>query len=281
MRYAFTRQLIAPILAILLLSATSHGTSQETRAMTMAEQLQAAGLRQAALAAGEAKPEDWRKLDETYAALVAQNPRDLAARNAHAEFLWEIGEQSRAMTEWETAAQIDPKNALVLEHLGSGALALGEVRKSAAYYRRAVACDPANADRHFALANVSFLFRHELLDAEHADEGSLLTRALFHFAEAARLAPTSANYARAYAETFYSVPNPDWAAALNAWQIVQRLSPQPDFALLHQARVHLKMGHLDTAQQCLSQVQSPDYQTLKSRLEAQLKPPVDSAKRDR
>lgn len=66
-----------------------------------------------------------------------------------------------------------------------------------------------------------------------------------HFAEALRLAPENAGDGPSWhAETFYSVPKPDWAAALAAWQTVQRLNPQPDFALLNQARIHLKMNDL-------------------------------------
>lgn len=232
--------------------------------------MQAARLMQAALAARDAKPEEWRKLDDEYAALVARNPRDVTVRNARAEFLWDIGEQASAVTEWEAAERLDPTNPRVLEHLGDGALALSEARKSAAYYARTVTSDPANAAGHFALANVWFLFRHELLDAAHPDAGSLLTGALAHFAAASRLAPGNADYARAYAETFYTVPEPDWAAALAAWENFQRLSPQQDFALLHLTRVHLKLGQFDAARICLSKIQSPEYKTLKLRLEAQV-----------
>ncbi|MGB8166316.1 MAG: hypothetical protein WCF18_02425 [Chthoniobacteraceae bacterium] len=269
MRYVLTRQLIAPVIAALMISVGSRGADNASREASVAEQLQAARLMQAALAAREAKPEEWRRLDETYADLVAKNPRDAAVRNAHGEFLWERGEQSRAVVEWEAAEQIDPRNSIVLEHLGSGALAAGEARKSAGYFARAVACDPSNAAYHFALANVQFLFRHELLDSVHPNETSLLTEALAHFAEATRLAPGNPEYAGAYAETFYSLPQPDWPAALSAWEHVQLINPQPDFALLHQARIHLKMGHPDAAKACLARIQSVENQKLKSKLEAQ------------
>lgn len=265
-----TRQLIALSTALLALFAAPCSVADEARAATIIEQVQAAKLMQAALAASAAKPEEWRKLDDTYAALAARYPRDVTVIDARAEFWWEIGEQARAVAEWERAEQIDPLNPRILEHLGESALALGDPRKAAAFHARAVASDPANAAGHFALANVWFLFRHELGAPAEADEESLLTGALTHFAEAARLAPQNLEYARGYAETFYSIPRPDWPTALDAWRHVQLLIPEKDFALGHLARIHLKMGHLDTSRQCLSQIQHPDYQTLKSRLQAQI-----------
>ena len=254
---------------MLLFCAPPDGIAEKAGDSGVAEQLQAAKLMQAALAARGATADEWRKLDESYTALIAQNPRDVAVRNARAEFLWDIGDHTRSVAEWQEAEKIDPKNPVILSHLGSGLLTLGDARKSAGYYMRAVESAPQDPTAHFALANVWFLFRHELLDAAHPDAESLLTGALAHFAEASRLAPENAEYARAYAETFYSVPKPDWAAALDAWQTVQRLNPQPDFALLNQARIHLKMSHPDAAKRCLDQIQSPDYQTLRLLLETQ------------
>ena len=265
-----TRQLIALSTALLALFAAPCSVADEARAATIIEQVQAAKLMQAALAASAAKPEEWRKLADTYAALAARYPREVTVINARAEFLWELGEQARAVAEWARAEQIDPLNPRILEHLGESALALGDPRKSATFHARAVASDPGNAAGHFALANVLFLFRHDLIGSANTDEESLLNGALAHFSEAARLAPRNLEYARAYAETFYSLPKPDWPAALAAWRRVQMLIPEKDFALGHLARIHLHMGHLDASQQCLSQMQNPDYQKLKSRLQMQI-----------
>ncbi len=274
-----TRQLIARCAVFLALAATPCRAADELRVPSASEQVQAAKLMQAALAASAAKPEDWRKLEETYAALVARYPRDATVLNARAEFLWEIGEQLRAVADWEQAERIDPKNPSILEHLGESALTLGDPRKAAAFFTRAVACDPGNSAGHFALANLWFLFRHELLEPTQTDEETLLNGALAHFSEAARLAPQNLDYARAYAETFYSLPKPDWSAALEAWRQVQRLMPEKDFGLCHLARVNLKMGHLDASRECLSKIQNPDYQQLRSRLQAQLEAAESSAPR--
>ena len=167
---------------------------------------------------------------------------------------------------WEEAAVLDPKNAVVMAHLAGYWLAAGEVKKAAAFYARAVESAPENAAYRFAFANVTFLFRHELLSAAQPDEAAALDHALADFAKASRLAPLNAEYSRAYAETFYSLANPDWNAALTAWQHFAGISPRKNFAQANLARIHLKLGQMDAARACLDAIQGADFQKLKSKL---------------
>jgi cytochrome c-type biogenesis protein CcmH/NrfG len=201
---------------------------------------------------------------------AAHESREVSARVALGEYLWDAGEESRALAEWKAAEQLDPKNPRVIEHLAEAATARGEVREAAALYARAVSLAPKNPALHFALANVCFLFRHELIEAAHPDAESRLREALAHFAEAARLAPANADYARAYAESFYAVASPDWQAAIEAWKHVEALTPGQNFSLTHLARVYLKMGHFDAAEDCLRRVQLPEGKAIKARLEEQI-----------
>jgi len=230
------------------------------------EELRAAKLLETALFTRRSDAEEWRKLDRIYGDLSARHPRDAAVKNGHAEFLWGIGERSRAVETWEAAEAIDPRNAVVLDHLAGSHLAAGEAKKAAAYYARAVESAPQNAAYRFTFANVTFLFRRELLDATQPDEATVLNKALGHFAEASRLDPLNPEYARAYAETFYSLPKPDWNAGLAAWQHFSEITPQKDFAQANLARVYLILGQKDAARACLEKVQSAEFQRLKSRL---------------
>ena len=256
------RQLL--VLALLLVCA--HGFAEAATGPTAQEELRAAKLVEAALIARHAGAEETGRLEKIYAELSAKYPRDAAVRNAHAEFVWARGEPERAVGMWEEAVALDPKNAAVLDHLASGWLAAGEVKKSAAFYARAVESAPENAAYRFAFANVTFLFRHELLSAAQPDEAAVLDHALADFAAASRLAPLNPDYARAYAETFYSLPKPDWSAALTAWQHFAEISPQKDFAQSNLARVHMKLGQKDAARACLEKIQGADFQKLKARL---------------
>jgi tetratricopeptide (TPR) repeat protein len=263
------RQLLAPAAALLVLLGGPDARAEDRRAATAEGKLQAAKVIEAELAIRDASAEEWRKLDRIYTDLAATFPTDARVRNEYGESLWNRNERDRAMAQWEAAEKLDPKNAVVLHHLADGWLAEGDVRKSAAFAARAVSSEPENAAYHFALANISFLFRHELTDAAHLDSEAVLRRALSHFAEASRLAPGNAEYARAYAETFYSVSKPDWQTALAAWTRFFELVPQKDFALVNLARVRLKLGQKQAALDCLSRVQAPEYEELKRRIEAQ------------
>ncbi len=205
-------------------------------------------------------------MEKIYTDLAEKYPRDAAVRNGHAEFLWSIGERERAVQIWEAALSLEPKSALILDHLGGGWLAAGEVKKAALYYERAVESAPQNAASIFTLANVNFLFRHQLYSPTLPDEAAVLDRALDLFAKASALEPLNATYARAYAETFYSLPKPDWQAGLAAWQHFAQITPQQDFAQANLARVHLKLGQKDAARACLAKIQSPAFLPLKARL---------------
>ena len=260
------RQLPVLALALLLALAVARGFAEAPAGPAAPEDLRAAKLLETALFARHAGAEDWRKLEKIYADLGAKHPRDAAVKNGHAEFLWNSGEQARAMEMWEAAAALEPKNAVVLDHLGDGWLAAGEAKKAAAFYARTVESAPRNAAYRFTLANVTFLFRHELRDAAQPDEAAVLGHALALFAEASRLEPLNTEYARGYAETFYSLPQPDWEAALAAWRHFAEISPRKDFAQANLARVHLKLGQKDAARECLDKVQGPDFQRLKARL---------------
>jgi tetratricopeptide (TPR) repeat protein len=268
MRDALTRQLLA-LSAIALLLHASARIEARTDA-TVEEQLQMVRAIETQLEARSAPAEEWQQIERMYSELLTLHPHDASVRKARGEFLWGRGERERAMAEWSSAEEIDPANGAVLEHLGGGWLAAGDARKSAAYYARATRAEPGNAAFHFALANVTFLFRHDLLDATRPDAEAVLQNALTHFAEASRLEPLNADYARAYAETFYILAKPDWPAALAAWSHVLEVSPKKDFALVNLARVHLQLRQFDASEERLSQIQDAAYEGITARIRSQV-----------
>lgn len=263
---AHKRQLLALALSFLFCVAQLHAVPPAPPPQTPLGELHAAQLMAAALFARNARPEEMQKMERIFADLDAKYPQDVTIKNGHAEFLWNVGEHNRAVKLWQEAEKLDPNNGAVLFHLGGNAVAIGDAKKAADYYARAVKSAPTNAGYHFSYANVVFLFRHDLHDAAHPESDSLIDEALKHFGEAARLDPMNAEYARGFAETYYSAPQPDWREALKAWQHFYDISTQKDFALLNLARVHLKLGNKPEARAALAQVQDPKYARLKGRL---------------
>jgi len=239
---------------------------QAPPASTPQEELRAAKLMEAALFARQAGPDDFAKMNHIFADLEAKYPRDVEIKNGRAELLWNTEQPQQAMETWQAAEKIDPTNAIVLDHLGGGWMEAGDVKKAAGYYQRATVSAPKSAEAHFSYANVLFMFRHDLLDGAHADANAVLDEALRQFSEASRLEPHDANYARAFAETFYTMPAPDWHAALAAWEHFFEVTPQKDFARLNLARVLMKLGQKPEARAKLAQIQSAEYSKLKDRL---------------
>jgi tetratricopeptide (TPR) repeat protein len=206
-----------------------------------------------------------------YYQLVRDNPQSVPAQNALAAFLWENGSAEAGIEHWRTAQRLDPENGEAANSLGGVYLRMGQAREAAEQFLLAVRSDNNNPDYHFNLGNVEFVLRHDLTAAWKIDSAELLQRALFQFREASRLAPMDLEYARAYAETFYGMPNPDWKEAQVAWQHYLELSTNRDrnFAYLQLARVSLKRHKKGEALSFLDKISDSSYFEVKEKLRKQ------------
>lgn len=213
---------------------------------------------------------DRRRVANNYRRIILQHPNSALAQNSYAEFLWKSGELAGAVEHWQTAQRLAPENAEAANSLGGAYLSMGRSREAAEQFQRAIRADSRKALYHFNLGNVEFLLRDDLTAAWQIDSAELLRSALAEFREASRLAPRDLEYARAYAETFYGVQNPDWAEAQAAWQHVAELSPDPEFANLQLVRVSLKRGRKAEALVFLGKVTSARHKDLKEKLRRQV-----------
>ncbi len=209
------------------------------------------------------------RVEQIYYQLVRNNPQSVPAQNALAAFLWKNGQAEAAVEHWRTVQRLEPENAEAASSLGGAYLRIGRVREAAEQFLLAVRSESNNPDYHLDLGNVEFLFRSDLTAAWKIDSAELLQRALFQFREASRLAPTDLEYARAYAETFYGMPNPDWKEAQVAWQHYLELSTNRNFAYLHLARVSLKRHNKAEALSFLDKISDPSYSPVKEKLRKQ------------
>jgi len=213
------------------------------------------------------------RVAQIYHQLVRDNPQSVPAQNALAAFLWKNGEAEAAVEHWRIAQGMEPANAETANSLGGAYLGLGRVPDAAEQFRLAIHSEAANPLYHFNLANVEFVLRRDLTAAWKIDSAELLQRALFQFREASRLAPTDLEYARAYAETFYGMPNPDWEEAQIAWQHYLELSTDRNFAYLQLARVSLKRHKKAEALSFLDKVSDFSYSEVKKKLRKQVEAP--------
>src|SRR5205814_5239497 len=167
------------------------------------------------------------------------------------------------------AQRLQPDNGEAANRLGGAYLRMARAREAAAQFSLAVRCDNGNPDYHFDLANVEFLFRHDLSAAWKLDSAELLRLALSEFHEASRLAPLDRQYAGAYAETFYAMPNPDRKEAQGAWQHYLELSTNRSFVYLQLARVSLKQHNKAEALSFLDKIPEPTFSVVKEKLRKQ------------
>src|ERR1051325_9589301 len=163
-----------------------------------------------------------RRAQVTHEKILQEHPADAPAHRAYAEFLAENGNLRAAIVHWREAQRLEPGNAATANSLGGAYLRMGRAAESAEQFSRAIELAGGNAAYHFNLANVEFMLRHELKAAWNVEMPEVLRRALAEFRTASELSPDDLEYARAYAETFYGLPDPDWAEAEAAWKRVLR-----------------------------------------------------------
>ena len=240
------------------------------------QELDAARLLEASLLAAPAQdPAEAARRDERvsglYQRLADKYPDCAAVQKAWGESASRRERTTEAIQAWHRAEALDPTDAETASLLGEADLQLGRTRDASAQLQQAVRLAPDDPHTHFALANVLYLFRHELIDPPILpDEKAVLAKALGEFRRTAELAPRDLAYAQAYAETFYMVPQPDWEEARTAWKAVLALSGEhTDFANSHLARVSLRMKRPAEADAYLSLLHDPAFAGLKANLRAQ------------
>ena len=252
------------LFTLLLARAESIGASVKTWI-----EIKSAHKAAAALANPNVTAKERLRVEQIYYQLVRDNPQSVPAQNALAAFLWKNGKTEAAVEHLRIAQGLEPANAESANSLGGAYLGLGRVSDAAEQFLLAIHLEAANPLYHFNLANVEFVLRNDLTTAWKIDSAELLQRALFQFREASRLAPMDLEYARAYAETFYGMPNPDWKEAQVAWQHYLELSTNRNFAYLQLARVSLKRHKKAEALSFLDKISDSSYSELKEKLRKQ------------
>jgi Tfp pilus assembly protein PilF len=252
------------LFTLVLARAESIGASVKTWI-----EIKSAHKAAAALANPNVTAKERLRVEQIYYQLVRDHPQSVPAQNALAAFLSKNGKVEAAVEHWRTVQRLQPDNGEAANSLGGAYLRMGRVREAARQFLLAVRFESDNPDYHFDLGNVEFVFRRDLTAAWKIDSAELLERALFQFREASRLAPTDREYARAYAETFYGMPNPDWSEAQVAWQHYLELSTDRNFAYLHLARVSVKRHKKAEALSFLDKVSGSPYSEVKENLRKQ------------
>ncbi len=220
--------------------------------------------------AAEAVDRDAR-VAQLYRDLAHKYPDRSAVQKASGDYARRHERLPEAIAALQRAQTLEPGDGETADMLGSTELQLGHTRVASEQFQRAVDARPDNAGEHYTLANVLFLFRHDVaITPTLPDESAVLNKSLAEFRRAAELEPGNLQYAQSYAETFYQLIHPDWEQARTAWKAVLALSPaNSDFANTQLARVSLRMKRPADVDGYLALVLDPRFASLKTKLHEQ------------
>jgi tetratricopeptide (TPR) repeat protein len=223
-----------------------------------------------------------------YEGFLKEHPGHARGFLAYGSFLNDIGDEEAAIGQWEKSRELDPQNPAAWNNLANSYAHIGPVEKSFPCYEEALKLNPREPIYWHNYGTLTFLFRTDATNHFKTDEQGVFHKALDMYQEAIRLDPNNFKLLTDVAQTYYGVkPEPAESAegrraadlklahtALGAWTNAFALAPDEDDrqgVLLHMVRWHIRVGQWDDAKSRLAGVTNELHQTMKSRLERNLK----------
>lgn len=215
---------------------------------------------------------------QSYEVLLRENPAYAPGFASYGYLLGKLGERKASIAILLRANKLDPDLPLVKNQIGNFLAEEGRPREALPYYLAAIKLEPKEPLYHYQLGTLLYVAKDDFIKS-----GEWTPEALDHamhgaFREAAELAPDRIEFTYRYAESFYDLGTPDWAAALKAWTILEAKAKselERQTIRLHEANVLLKAGKLDHVSVLLDAVTEPALQAQKQKLVAQLAAPVE------
>ena len=184
------------------------------------------------------------RLGHDYQRFLAQHPGHTRAMIAYGSLLDDLGRGDEAMRWWEKAITFDPHAAAAYNNIANHYGHTGRAVDALRYYAKAIALAPDEPMFRFNWAVTCSLFRNDTRAVYGWDTAEIFRRSLAQLRAARDMAPLEFSYAKAYAEEFYLVPQPDWTEARVAWKVCLGLTSddeQRQLVYCHLARVSIRM----------------------------------------
>jgi tetratricopeptide (TPR) repeat protein len=219
------------------------------------------------------------QLTHEYESLLRDNPDFAAGHAAYGYMLWRVGMRKEAFASFTRANQLDPEIPLVKNELGNYLAEEDKPLEAISYFLAAIKLEPGEPLYHYQLGTLLFEAREDFLRSREWTRDALDYSMQQAFRRAAELAPDRIEFGYRYAESFYDLQDPDWAAALGAWEALEAHSQsdvERQTMRLHEANVLLNMGRDGQARKVLGTVSDPALDTQKQKLVARL--PAEAGK---
>ncbi len=215
------------------------------------------------------------QLTVEYESLIRDNPKFAPGYASYGYMLWKISLRKQAVAILLKANQLDPEIPLVKNELGNYLAEEGKPLEALNYFLSAVNLEPTEPLYHYQLGTLLYEARDDFLKSGQWSRASIDHSMQEAFRHAAELAPERIEFTYRYAESFYDTQDPDWAAALKAWQGLEaqgKSDVERQTMRLHQANVLTYMGKRESALKMLETVTDPTLAGQRQKLAAQLEP---------
>jgi tetratricopeptide (TPR) repeat protein len=212
-------------------------------------------------------------INDDYLKFLDDNPTNLQALILYGKFLRLVGERAQAYVVFQHAYRINAKTAVVNQELGNYLAEEGQYVPALGFFVQAVELAPNEPLYHYQLGELLNIYYNHYLDDKIYTEDTLNRALIGEFARAAALDPSEPGYAWRYAESYYDILDPDWNAALAAWDSLAKRTTSPvelEVIRLHRARVLLELNRNDEARPLIAQPVSPALEATRAQLAQRL-----------
>ncbi|HXQ81373.1 MAG TPA: hypothetical protein VN775_08680 [Opitutaceae bacterium] len=215
------------------------------------------------------------RLTNEYESLLRDNPEFAAGYATYGYMLWKVGLRTQAVAILTKANQLDPDIPLVKNELGNYLAEEGKPLEAISYFLSAIKLEPGEPLYHYQLATLLYEARDDFVRSGEWTRASIDHSMQEAFRSAAELAPDRIEFTYRYAESFYDMLEPDWAAALRVWEGLEARAQseiERQTMRLHEVNVLLNMRRADQARRILGAVTDPALEAQKQKLVARLSP---------
>jgi tetratricopeptide (TPR) repeat protein len=215
------------------------------------------------------------QLTREYESLIKDNPDFAAGYASYGYMLWKIGLRKQAVAILLKANQLDPDIPLVKNELGNYLAEEGKPLEALNYYLAAIKLEPNEPLYHYQLGTLLYEARDDFLKSGEWSRAAVDHSMQEGFKRASELAPERLEFSYRYAESFYDMQEPDWAAALKAWEGLEARAQsdvERQTMRLHQVNVLLNMGKVDHARRVLATVTDPTLAAQRQKMVDRLPP---------
>lgn len=200
------------------------------------------------------------QLTREYESLLKDNPDFAAGYASYGYMLWKVGARKQAAAILLKANQLDPEIPLVKNELGNYLAEEGKPLEALNYYLSAIKLVPDEPLYHYQIGTLLYEARDDFLKSGEWSRAAIDHSMQEGFRRAAELAPDRIEFSYRYAESYYDMQEPDWPAALKAWQGLEARAQseiERQTMRLHEVNVLLYMGKSDQARRVLDTVADP------------------------